>query len=97
MTILFPTKEAIGLQAARVLDSVEGEFYTLVTTNNKGGIISVQSLSEEEVKSINIDVVVLPKETTNYKSANIYIDENSPNVDTALVKVMREKLFNKTA
>lgn len=97
MTILFPTNEDIGLQAKRIFDSIEEEFYTLVTTNEKGGITSVDSLTSKEIEEMNIDVVVVSRKTTKYKNANIYIDEKSPNVDTALVKIMSETLFKKSA
>ena len=97
MNILFPANEPIGLQAKRMLDSSKEEFYTLVTTNEKGGITSVKSLSPQEVKEIKIDVVVVSQNTTKYENANVIVDDISDNVDKALVKVLQEKLFKKSA
>lgn len=97
MNILFPVSETIGLQAKRVLDCSEGNFYTLVTTNQKGGVTSVKSFTSKEIEDLHIDVVVSSSKIDTFKNAKIVIDESSHNVDTALVKVLKEELFRESA
>ena len=50
---------------------------TIVTTNEKGGITSVKSITSLEVKEIHIDVVVVSQNTAKYENANVIVDEVS--------------------
>lgn len=99
MIIMFPTNENIGLQAMLVEDFNSAKFYTLIRINKKGAVLSVSSISNEEVDQINPYAIVSLSEINNikYKDTPIYIDEYSKNVDNALVKVLQEKLFNKAS
>ncbi len=97
MTIAFPTNEERGLQANMGEACKNAAFFTVVNVNEKGGITSVVSVSCKNIKEMQIDYLVLPRKDSTTLCANVFIDEESPNVDTALVKILREKLFKKSA
>ncbi len=97
MTIAFPTSEEKGLQASRVKECENAAFFTVVSVNDKGGVTSVKSVSCEEIKELDIDVVVLAQESSHIACTNVFIDTQSQNVDKALVKVLQEQLFKKSA
>jgi hypothetical protein len=97
MTIAFPTNDDKGLQATRIDECKNASFFTVVSVNEKGGITSVISVSCTQIKEMDIDYVVLSKNDNTIECTKVFVDTNSPNVDKALVKVLQENLFKKSA
>jgi len=99
MIIMFPTNENIGLQAKLVEDFNSAKFYTLIRINKKGAVLSITSITNDKINEINPYAIVTSEPINNkrYDNTPIFIDETSKNVDTALVKVLKEKLFNKAS
>lgn len=99
MNIVFPTTEPRGLQAKRALYFENAMHYTLVKTNDKGAITTVKNIEAKELESIKIDTIVskFPLQSNKFSTAKVYIDALSVDVDKALVKVLQEELFCKSA
>lgn len=99
MIIIFPTSENKGLQAKIVSDFENAKFYTLVRINKKGAVLSIKSIPSEELDSIEPYAIVSASPINNpkYSNSNIFVDPAFSIVDKALVKVLREKLFNKAS
>jgi len=99
MIIMFPTNEDIGLQATLFKDFEDAKFYTLIRINPKGAVVSIKSISSSQANEITPYAIVTSNKINNirYNNTAVFIDETSQNVDTALVKVLKEKLFIKAS
>ncbi|MDD3325259.1 MAG: hypothetical protein PHN38_09100 [Sulfurospirillaceae bacterium] len=107
MKILFPTDECVGLQAKRGACFKDAKFLTVITTNERGGVLSVEAIKKEsndlsdiqELQKIGANVMVLttsqgkPLEKLHKIGIKTYVDDELSSVDNSLVKILSNHLF----